>query len=188
MVGKRFVIPLIAVVGAICTAAPADAAAITVRFVPAAQVVNLGDVVVINVVADIDAGSAIVSWGIDVGLSSAILGGPAVAIGALFSSTPPAGDMDGLIGIVVPPDPPVSGVGIVLATLTYTATSLGTTNLIASITGGDALEGFFQVGGGAVTDLAFVNGVVTVIPLPPALLLGAAGLGLVGIARRRKLA
>ena len=187
MIHKR-VTPLLALLVALLATGTACASSvIVVSFNPSDTVVERGDTFTVDIVATILEDSAIVGWGMDVSFDTSLVfhdSDTGVALGPMFDAAPgPVGDEDGLIGLVPIPSP-VWGDGIVLATLTFTATELGVTDLLGSYTDGDPWEGFYFVGG----DMAcvdFMGGTITIVPLPTALLAGLAGLALVPIAGRR---
>ena len=184
---QRFLIPLLfsAVLG---TAQVARAESIVVSFVPSATSVTVGEVFTIDVIASIPTSANLVSWGMDIDFNSDVLAHDAladVAIGAAFTTTfAPVGDGDGLLGITLAPDPPANGGDFVLATLTFTAIEAGVTEITGAYTADDPFEGFFG-SGGTVLPIDFGSAMVTVVPLPPAVLVGGLGLAVVVVLRRR---
>jgi len=164
----------------------AEASIVTVRFDPPVQAIPLGDPFTVDIVADID--MPVVGWGLDFtpatpGIIS-LTGPPAIGADWLGASAP---DGDGLAGLASPLPPvngSVSGIGIVLATLSLSADTIGSTDLVASITPGDLTEGFAldPIGFATVT---FQAGQITVVPEPATILvLLFSGLGLTRSRRR----
>jgi hypothetical protein len=109
-----------------------------VAVLPSATSVGVGESFSVDLVADLDA--AILGWGLDLAVSGpATLDPGPPGIGA--SWTPLAApDGDGLAGAAFPVG--VQGTGILLATLSFTATAPGTVLLQVEITPGDLTEGF----------------------------------------------
>ena len=153
---------------------------VMVYFNPPAQSIDISaGTTTVDIVADITVEQAILGWGLDLGLTgTSVSVVPPPAIGPLFDPAF-APDGDDLAGLVPPPDL-VSGIGVVLATMTLSLDNLGTTYLDASVTPGDLFEGFMTEAGFA-SPVTFVQGSVTVTPEPASLLL----LGLLGLLRRR---
>lgn len=153
---------------------------VTVRFDPPFQTVLMGDTFTVDLVADIDL--PVVGWGLDVTAETRGVIAPAnpPLIGPLWI---PAycPDGDGLAGLAFPES--VAGPGILLATLTYHADDLGTTDLLATITLDDPWEGFALDPTGFAT-ITFEPAEVVVFPEPAtaALLVTA---GALMVARRR---
>jgi len=145
----------------------ADASLVVTRFDPPSQTVVLGTNFTVNIVADID--MPVVGWGLDVvpaipGFVS-LTTTPAIGTDWLSAFAP---DGDGLAGLASPLPPTngsVSGTGIVLATLSFSADAIGATSLVASITPGDQTEGFALDPTGFAT-VTFQPGQVTVVPEP----------------------
>ncbi|MHC4947472.1 MAG: hypothetical protein ACYTG1_04330 [Planctomycetota bacterium] len=183
-----------ALAGVAVTTPAAEAAiddAIIVSLSPSEAVVEVSDTFTVDVIASIAKEQAIVTWGMDVHWDGTVLAhDPSldVDLGRRWWTAPTL-DGDGLSGLAVPPQT-VSGDSILLATLTFTAVAPGVTPLAASRTDDDPLEVFAQSGGGTVP-VQFADSSVTVLqghvaPMPPAALLGAAGLGAVALIRRRR--
>lgn len=160
----------------------ATAGLVTVRFDPPDQTVNLGDPFSVSLVADIS--DPVLGWGLDFTIANpsvAALSGPPVIGPQWFPFSTPDGD--GLGGIAFPNS--ISGNNVLLATLNFTADSLGDTNLLLSVTPGDLTEGFPLDPTGFAT-LSFEPGHVTVIPEPASVaILAFAGLGAIRPVRRR---
>ena len=145
---------------------------VVVRFVPPSQIVNFDDVFTVDVVADIN--TPVVGWGLDVDLSvptiASTFAAPSVAFPPWIAAA--AADGDGLAGLADPFAPTngsVSGIGILLATLTFHADAQGTTDLLMSTTPGDLSEGFPLDPTGFAT-VTFEPGQVVVVPEPATLL------------------
>lgn len=154
---------------------------VVVRFDPPLMTVQVGDPVVIDLVADLT--TPVVGWGLDllmdpVGPLGASL--PPV-IGASWIPAP-AVDGDGLAGLAFPNS--VSGLNVRLATLAFTARDLGVVNLSALFTSGDLTEGFALDPTGFAT-VRFESATITIIPEPSTFALGVLALGCVGLSRRR---
>lgn len=163
----------------------ADASLVVTRFDPPSQTVVLGDTFTVNIVADID--MPVVGWGLDFvplppGVIS-LIGPPAIGADWLSAFAPDGDGLAGLASPLPPIDGSVSGIGIVLATLSFSADAIGTTNVVASITPGDLTEGFALDPTGFAT-VTFQPGLVTVIPEPSSMLLLMLG-GVMLLYRRR---
>jgi len=145
---------------------------VLVRFDPPIQTVNINDVLTVDMLADITA--PVVAWGLDVTLSlpaiASTFAAPGVAFPPWIAAT--TADGDGLAGLADPFAPTngsVSGIGILLATLTFRANAQGTTDLLASTTAGDLTEGFALDPTGFAT-ITFQPGRINVVPEPATLL------------------
>ncbi len=169
----------------------AQAAPVTVSFNPSSQTVNVGQTFTVNIVADIP--NPVLGWGLDVNTDPARLIRTGVVVKDPPWSAVVAGDGDDLAGLAFPP---VSGNGVVLATLTFQAQATGTIPLTASVTAGDLTEGFPLVPTGFAT-INFVPGSVTVVGGAPTaanipalsplgLVLLASLLGMIGVKIRRR--
>lgn len=169
----------------------AQTAPVTVFFNPSSQTVNVGQTFTVNIVADIP--NPVLGWGLDVNVDPARLIRTGVVVNDPPWSAVAAGDGDDLAGLALPP---VSGNGVVLATLTFQAQATGTVPLIASVTADDLTEGFPLVSSGFAT-INFIPGSVTVagggaptanIPAlsPLGLALLASLLGMIGVKIRRR--
>ena len=154
---------------------------VTVSFDPLDSIVDIGDILAVDLIADIP--DPVLGWGLDVSFDPVILsldGAPTIG----SSWTPAfAPDGDGLAGLAFPF--PVNGNGITLATLNFEVLALGTSLLQASVTAGDLTEGFPLATGG-FADIVFVDGSVSPVPEPGTILLLASGLAGLGVFGRRK--
>jgi hypothetical protein len=160
-------------------------AAIDVSFVPAStEITTLGGTAAVDIYADIPEAEAIVGWGLDVLIdNTGIADMTGVAIGPLFDAALQNPDGDGLAGLV-PMAGNVWGTDILLATVTFTGYSAGTTGTGLGDTIGDNTEGFAidpDLGGGFATAV-YGTGSITVIPEP--MTLSLLGLALLAIRRR----
>ncbi len=155
---------------------------IVVRFDPPDKTVGLGDVFTMDIVADIT--DPVLGWGLDLSIVDptivSTVGAP--AIDATWFAVPFNPDGDGLAGLAFPNS--VSGNGVLLATMTFSADALGETDLLLSTTAGDLTEGFPLDNRGFGT-INFEPGHVTVIPAPGAVLLGIIGMGMIALVKRR---
>ena len=154
---------------------------IIVRFDSPDVTVDLGEVFTIDIVADIP--DPVLGWGLDLAIvDPAILstvGAPAVGPDWFGTFAP---DGDGLAALAFPTS--VSGNGVLLATMTFSADGLGETDLLLSTTAGDLTEGFPLDDTGFGT-ISFEPGHVNVIPAPGAALLGIVGFGMIAAAKRQ---
>lgn len=154
------------------TAQVAAGAQVTVRFDPPTKTVDRFDVFTIDLVADIT--EPVVGWGLDLTLDPAgiiSLSGPP-ALGPSWLSAF-ASDGDGLAGLAFPDS--VADVGVVLATLSFTADAVGQADLLAGYSLGDLAEGF-PLDPGGFASVAFEIGHVMVVPEPAMIVLLAGGL------------
>ena len=156
---------------------------ITGRFDPSDLTVGLGDIFTMDIVADIPDSDAVLGWGLDLTIGDpsilSIVGDP--AIGPLWNAAF-APDSDGLAALAFPNS--ISGTNVLLATMTFSADSLGETDLFLSVTRGDLTEGFplDNIGFGTVV---FEPGHVSVVPVPGAIALGLFGFGMLALLKRR---
>ncbi len=169
---------------------PAEAT-VVVSLSPANQSVDISDgTATVDIVAVIPQADAIVSWGLDINLlgSSVSVSGSAVNEPTWTAAT--GVDGDGLAGLV--PSPPGTAiwsdpVEILLATVTLSLDSLGTTDLTLSDDNpADLSEGFAldPPPVGAFADVDYVAGSITVTPEPASLALLLLG-GVTCLSRRR---
>ena len=158
--------------------APA-AGAVSLRFVPESARVVEGDTFHVDLVADLD--EPILAFGLDLDFDTEVLGlsaPPGIGPAWLPVDAP---DGDGLAGAAFPDG--LTGDGVLLARLHFTALAPGSSQLTPSFSAGDLTEGFFldPTGMAPVDSLAAR---IDVAPLPEpgtALLLG---LGLAALSRR----
>lgn len=159
------------------------AAPVTVSFEPQYSVVFVGDVFAVDLVADIP--DPVLGWGLDVTFDTSVLDLSGVTVDSAWFPTS-GFDGDGLAGLAFPM--PVYGDDILLATLTFEAIALGTSDLTSNITLGDLTEGFplFPTGFAEVTFQAgSVNAVPVPATIPATILLFSSGLiGLAGLRKR----
>lgn len=163
-------IPLVTFLVAIDPRA-ADATVI-VRIEPALLSVDVGSAFSIDLVADFG-NERVVGWGLDLIFDSAVLSllGPPV-IGPFWDASY-APDGDGLAGAANPFSDPdgdgiygsISGSSVLLATLTFTADALGSTDVTPGYTESDLNEGFALDPTG-FADVMLESGRLTVIPEP----------------------
>ena len=183
MVRKQAVMGV--VVLGLLMASPAMAT-IDVYLAPANQVVDIANgTTTVDLVADIPLADAIIGWGLDLSLGGDLnVSNINVAIAPAFDAVA-ALDGDGLAGLVNFMNVPVSGSGVVLATVTFSLDALGTTSLTLSDNSpGDVTEGFAR--DDSPPDFAIVSytgGSIEVVPEPASLALLL--LGGVAVLRRR---
>ncbi len=150
-----------------------------VRFDTPERTVGTGEVFTMDILADV--GDPLVGWGLDLWFDPSILSlvGPP-AIGPRWFQTN-APDGDGLAGLAFVDS--VSGADVLLASVTFSAVTLGETDLILSTTIGDLNEGFALDPAG-FADPVFQGAHVSVVPEPPTGLLCVIALSVIGLARR----
>lgn len=151
-----------------------------VHVTPSAGQVLPGETFTVQLRADID--QPVVAWGLDLAFDGAVVqraGSPVVGASWFPAYAP---DGDGLAGVAFPR--PVTGAGVLLASIAFQALAPGVSPLTASITAGDLNEGFALDPSG-FAEGSFVPATITVLPEPGLLLLPAA---LLRIARRRRAA
>ncbi|HRX87501.1 MAG TPA: PEP-CTERM sorting domain-containing protein [Phycisphaerae bacterium] len=177
---------------ALIASAPA-LATIQVALLPASQTVNIADgTTTVDIVAVIPQADAIVSWGLDLGLSGTSVSYAGATVGPAWTPTTGA-DGDAFAGLA--PTPPGSAIwsdptAILLATVTLSLDSLGVTDLVLSDDNpADLTEGFAlnPPPVGAFADVVYTGGTVNVvIPEPASLALLALGGLAVAAPRRRR--
>ena len=162
---------------------------VTVRLVPSDLCVGLGEVLSIDIVADLP--DPVVAWGLDLTIEDeAVLsptGDPVIGPAWIAAYAP---DADGLAGLAYPSS--VSGNDILLATVTFSADALGETDLLLSDDNppphesppNDLTEGFGLDPTG-FADVTYEPGRVRVIPEPTTFSLLAFG-GLFALRKRTR--
>lgn len=160
---------------------------VNVRFDPPMVEVLLGTTFDIDILADIT--DPVVGWGLDLTLQdpaiASLTGAPTIVAPWLAGFAP---DGDGLVGLADPFSPingSVSGIGIVLATLSFSVDALGGTDLNLSVTLGDLTEGFPLDPTGFDATVTFEIGHINVTPEPASLLLMALAIPILLGSRRR---
>ncbi len=178
------------VAGVLLGPAPAEAT-VVVSLSPANQVVPITNgTATVDIVAIIPQSDAIVGWGLDLdllGLSVSVAGS---AVNEPTWTAVSGADADGLAGLV--PTPPGTAiwsdpVSIVLATVTFSLDSLGTTDLnLSDDNPSDLSEGFAldPPPVGAFADVTYQPGSITVTPEPASLMMLLLG-GVACVSRRR---
>jgi hypothetical protein len=164
------------------------AASLTVSFVPSASTVYVGDTVSVDIYASIEGSEALAGWGMQMSFDNAIVShdpNTQIALGGDWF-----GPGTSLFGTAANLFNPPTGANILLATVEFTALALGSTNLVGSIDPLDPFQGFTfpaPPGDPDLFNVTFVDGIITVvpIPLPAPVWMGLAGLGGVVVLRRR---
>jgi hypothetical protein len=148
-----------------CLTAGSASAQVTVHIAPAQQTHSVGDLFSVTIKADIAA--PVVGWGLDLSFNTALITRVSPpTIGPIWVAAP-SSDGDGLAGFAFPSG--ISGNDILLATLQFSATSIGQSDLVLSVTPGDLNEGFpLELTG--FSNITFVNGHVSLVPEPSACL------------------
>jgi len=144
--------------------------------------IQTGSVFDVQITADINA--PILGWGLDLTFDDSVLSLTGLNIGSIWSAGT-ALDGDGLAGLAFPT--PVSGTGLLLATLTFQPLTEGVSSLALGVTPTDLTEGFPLLSSG-FADFSLTNGNVSVtsVPIPAAILLFGSGLmGLFRLARQK---
>jgi len=146
-----------------------------VRFDTPERTVGLGDVFTIDILADV--GDPLVGWGVDLSFDPSILSrvdSPAIGPRWFPASAP---DGDGLAGLAFADS--VSGADVLLASVTFSAVTLGETDLRLSTTPGDLTEGFALDPTGFAQPI-FESAHVFVVPEPSTGLIGVIVLFIIG--------
>jgi hypothetical protein len=165
----------------VAVAAAKPTAALTiVRLEPSADVVAVGDTVLVDVLADLT--EPIVAFGLDLDVAPAILAAsPSPAVGPLWIGVA-APDGDGLAGLTMTSG--ILGTDVLLATVELTALAPGVATLLGSTTPGDLTEGFGLSGTGFDT-VQFEAATIRVPEASTPLLATSAALLWVAVRRRR---
>ncbi|WP_395338328.1 hypothetical protein PN836_011285 [Ningiella sp. W23] len=138
---------------AICLAASTSASASVILSLSAQNdTLNVGEDLVLDITASTTAGSAFTSFGLDLLLDGTQLFAPdfALTLGGDFTPSGPGLDGDGLAGNVAVPFPPLpvpfalSGIDILLASITISDLGLGDFTLSLASTMTDPTEGIFN--------------------------------------------
>jgi len=163
---------------ALATGQTAVAATVSITFAPDAATYQIGDSFIVNWIADIS--SPVVGWGLDLTFDSTVVALNGTMIGPIWF--PVAGsESDDYGGLAFPNA--VSGSGVLLTSLSFTAIAPGSTNLSASFDPLNFAEGFALEQGG-FADLTFANGSVAVNPGPepaPVILVASVIVGMLGL-------
>lgn len=170
-------------------------ASVVVRYEPEFSTVGLGDTFTLDIVADLP--DAILAWGVDFTVSdgsvlstwpdNALLSSPVIGPQWVDPGSTPDGDLLG--GVAFPNS--ISGTGIILATVTFSADTLGATDLFLSDDNpfphesppNDLTEGFGLDPTG-FADVTYLSGHVLVTPEPSSVLLVISGMLVVHRRRR----
>lgn len=140
---------------------------VCIRFDPPDTTVNLNDVFTIDIIADIN--TPLVGWGFDMAIDTpavvSLFLDPAIPAPWLAAFAPDGDKLAALADPFEPVNGSVSGFDIPLATLTFTADTVGETDLLLSYTLADPTEGFAKDPAG-FAEVLFEAGYITVIPEP----------------------
>ena len=168
-------------VAALAFSASAD---ITVRFDPVNTVIpTVGGTALVDIYADIPEADGILAWGFDIDVAvPAIADWTFVSAGPLFNAGA-AADGDNLFATAPPPNIPVFGTDILLATVQFQGLAPGLTAIgMSDDNPADLSEGFGLDPSGFAT-VIYQAGTVEVLPEPTSLLLLALG-GFAALRRR----
>lgn len=152
---------------------------LVVRFDPPQRTVGLGETFSIDILADIS--DPLLGWGLDLSFDPSILaqlGTPGIGPQWISAFAP---DGDGLAALAFPES--VSGMNILLASVTFSAAALGETDLMLSTTPGDFTEGFALDPTG-FAEPGFHSAHVVVVPEPATGFLAVIALSSIGLATR----
>ena len=160
---------------------------ITVSVETSSNDVFVGEFFTIDILADIPV--PVLGWGLDLNFDSGLVSQSAPPIVSATWMPGLAIDGDGLAGLAFPA--PISGVDILLASLTFEATAAGSVIFSSGYSLLDFTEGFPLAFAfpGSFADIFFEDAFVTInsvsIPEPGTLILFGAGLAIFGVARRK---
>lgn len=168
---------LVMLTAGVVAGTPAAHAGVIVNILPSDQTVNIGETFTVDIVASMS--EPVLGWGMVFSIQNpeivSINGTPAAA-SPWFDTTQPYFDGWLLGGLAFPE--PISGADILLATLSFTATAFGESDLELSINPESLRQGFALGPPWPTGTMDFVQinfGHVNVIPTPGALILMAVG-------------
>lgn len=159
-------------------------AGVIVKFDPNSTQVIAGQSVTVDLLADIDEPDGVIGWGLDLEFDQSLLSLQNILIGSQWTPLTSDDNLGGFLPFAFPPAP-VSGADTLLATLLFEAISEGTSDLFASATPLDLLEGFALSTPGAFAETEFQQGqvVVSAVSEPGVLLLLSIAFALLALRR-----